>query len=60
MPITRLLFTMREVREMIAKKYRVGLDGVITIEGLPLKQEVFPGSEVFDLEDNSYIFQLDK
>jgi hypothetical protein len=58
MPSIRKLYTLQEVKDVLAKKNKVDPKNVRTFNGQTL-HSVDIGGAPYDLEKDSYIFQVD-
>jgi len=58
MPVTRKLYTLQEVKELIAKENNVTVDQVDTFENILLHTDFNCGEEV-QIKNDSFLFQAD-
>ena len=58
MPTTRKLYTLQEVKELIAKDCNTDVENVDVYEGATLHVEI-DYANVMSIEDNNFLFQAD-
>jgi len=58
MPQNRILYTLQDIKKILAEKHRINIENVQIYERCTLNLE--DGFGYHELESNSFLFQIDK